>query len=61
MRGQAAALWLTWGCRSHSSLVVVTARAFTSKKTDVVKHPEVFDHVGLLVNGPPGTARLPFI
>ena len=31
------------------------------KKTDVVEHPEVFDHVGLLFNEPPGTAGLPFI
>jgi len=31
------------------------------KKTDVVEHPQVFDHVGLLVNWPPGTAELPFI
>ena len=31
------------------------------KKADVAEHPEVFDHVGLLVNGPPGTAGLPFI
>jgi hypothetical protein len=31
------------------------------KKTDVVEHPEVFDHVGLLVNEPPGAAGLPFI
>jgi hypothetical protein len=30
------------------------------KKADVVEHPWVFDHVGLLVNGPPGTAGLPF-
>jgi hypothetical protein len=33
----------------------------TRKKTDVVEHPQVFDHVGLLVNEPPGTAGLPFI
>jgi hypothetical protein len=32
-----------------------------SKKTDVAEHPQVFDHVGLLVNGLPGAARLPFI
>jgi hypothetical protein len=32
----------------------------TEKKADGVEHPEVFDHVGLLVNGPPGTAGLPF-
>jgi len=32
-----------------------------TKKADVVEHPdEVFDHVGLLVNEPPATARLPF-
>jgi hypothetical protein len=28
------------------------------KKADVAEHPEVFDHVGLLVNEPPGTAGL---
>jgi hypothetical protein len=32
-----------------------------NKKTDVEKHPEAFDHVGLLVNEPPGPAGLPFI
>jgi hypothetical protein len=26
------------------------------KKAGVVEHPEVFDHAGLLVNEPPGTA-----
>jgi hypothetical protein len=31
------------------------------KKTDVAEHPEVFHHVGLLFNGPPGMAELPFI
>ena len=30
----------------------------TIKKADVVEHPKVFDHVGLLVNAPPGRARL---
>ena len=34
-------------------------RAAETKKADVVEHPEVFDHVGLLVNEPPGTAGLP--
>jgi len=28
------------------------------KKADVAEHPEVFDHVGLLVNEPPGTGRV---
>ena len=31
------------------------------KKTDVAEHPQVFDHVGLLVDGLPGTAGSPFI
>jgi hypothetical protein len=31
------------------------------KKADAVEHPKVFDHVGLLFNGPPGEAKLPFI
>jgi hypothetical protein len=32
-----------------------------TKKADVAKYPEVPDHVGLLVNGPPGLAGVPFI
>jgi len=35
--------------------------AVTNKKADVVEHAKVFDHVGLLSNGPPGQAGLPFI
>jgi len=35
--------------------------AASATKTDVTKHPEVFNHVGLLVNGPTGTTGLPFI
>jgi hypothetical protein len=31
------------------------------KKADVFEHPGVFDHVGILVNGPLGTAGAPFI
>ena len=30
------------------------------RKADVMKHPEAFDHVGLLVDEPPGEAGLPF-
>jgi hypothetical protein len=30
------------------------------RKADVAKHPEAFDHAGLLVNEPPGTAGLLF-
>jgi hypothetical protein len=32
-----------------------------NKKADVVENPKAFDHVGLLVNEPPGQAGLPFI
>jgi hypothetical protein len=32
-----------------------------TKKADVAEHPEVFDHVGLLVNEPSSSAGLPFI
>ncbi len=32
-----------------------------TKKADVAEHPQVFNHVGLLGNGPPGHAGLPFI
>jgi hypothetical protein len=31
-----------------------------TKKAGVAEHPEVFHHAGILVNGPPGTAGLPF-
>ena len=31
------------------------------KQAAVMEHPKVFDHVGLLVNGPPSLARSPFI
>jgi hypothetical protein len=31
------------------------------KKADVVYCPEAFDHIGLLSNGSPGVAGLPFI
>jgi hypothetical protein len=30
------------------------------KKTGMAEHLLVFGHAGLLVNGPPGTAELPF-
>jgi hypothetical protein len=39
----------------------IALRSLREKKAGVVEHPEVIDHVGLLVNGPPGTAELPFI
>jgi hypothetical protein len=31
------------------------------EKADVAEHPEVFHHVGLLINKPPGMAEVPFI
>ncbi len=36
-------------------------RKAAKKKADVVEHPEVFDHVGLLVNEPPKRTGLLFI
>jgi hypothetical protein len=33
----------------------------SKKKADVVEYSEVFHHVGLLVNGPPGMTEVPFI
>ena len=50
------------GCPFGVSLVTATVRCHRerNKKADVAEHPEVFDHVGLLVNEPPGQAGLPF-
>jgi hypothetical protein len=48
-----------WGS-SHSTAIARKLLA-KNKKADVVERPEAFDHVGLLVNEPPGTAELPFI
>jgi hypothetical protein len=42
-------------------VVAIISRHRSEKKADVVEHPEVFDHIGLLVDEPPGTAELPFI
>jgi hypothetical protein len=45
-----------------TAIASLTARARPEqKKADVVEHRWVFDHVGLLCNGPPGSAGLPFI
>ena len=44
-----------------NKLVVVETGVGETKKADVVKHPKAFDHVGLLVNKPPGKTGLPFI
>ena len=52
---------LTTACPSGSSLTVAGVPRHANKKADAVEHPEVFDHVGLLFNEPPGATGLPFI
>jgi hypothetical protein len=42
-------------------VVAANSAAPETKKADVLKHPKVFHHAGLLVNQPPGTAELLFI
>jgi hypothetical protein len=44
----------------HAAFPLTPASA-RKKKTDVAEHPQVFRHIGLLLNEPPGVARLPFI
>jgi len=39
----------------------VTFTGHLDKKTDAVERHQGFDHVGLLFDGTPGTAELPFI
>lgn len=61
--------WLMWRTmfKSRLSIGFVAGErrpslvASGKKKADVVEHPEVFDHVGLLVDGPPGGTGLPFV
>jgi hypothetical protein len=38
-----------------------SCKSKTTKKANVAEHPEVFDHIGLLFNEPPGMAGLFFI
>jgi hypothetical protein len=56
--------------RTRPDAIVAVARkrsrfangpASKTKKADVVQRPKAFDHVGLLVNKPPGKAELLFI
>jgi hypothetical protein len=42
-------------------LVTAGSREAETEKADAAEHPQVFDHVGLLVNELPGSAGLPFI
>ena len=40
--------------------VSVPGQGCAKQKADVAKHPEVFGHVGLLIDRPPGKVGLPF-
>ena len=40
--------------------VSVPGQGCAKQKADVAKHPEVFGHVGLLIDKPPGKVGLPF-
>ena len=46
---------------AHCLAGSIAAALAKAKKADVAEHPEVFDHVGLLVNEPPGKIGLLFI
>jgi len=41
-------------------MIAFLRTSLPTKKADVSEHPQVFDHVGLLVNEPLGTAELLF-
>ena len=51
---------LVWSIAITSSRLR-PSRTAANKKADVVEHPEVFDHVGLLGNEPPDPVGLPFL
>ena len=59
-KGRADKVFRTLNSREHRGRPADCDRTAT-KKADVVEHPEVCDHVGLLFDEPPGTAGLPFI
>jgi hypothetical protein len=40
--------------------VAVPPQRRPKKKADAAEHPAAFEHVGLLVNGPPSASGLPF-
>jgi hypothetical protein len=40
---------------------VILLGTVLAKKADVAEHPQVFDHVGLLVNEPSSDGGVPFI
>jgi hypothetical protein len=45
-------------CEQEPILGIIAAE---NEKTDVAEHPKAFDHVGLLLNKPPGTTGLLFV
>ena len=45
-------------CEQEPILGIIAAE---NEKTDVAEHPKAFDHVGLLINKPPGTTGLLFV
>ena len=45
-------------CPFGSSLAIAGVPDHANKKADAVEHPEVFDHVGLLYDQPPGLDRV---
>jgi hypothetical protein len=51
--------WFRRFCRLTHIISSPTTRLET-KKADVAERPEAFDHVGLLFNGSPCNAELPF-
>jgi hypothetical protein len=54
-----ASLPIVLAVKLFEDLIPVVAAS--NKKADVAEHPQVFDHVGLLRNEPPGTAGLLFV
>src|ERR1043165_4440571 len=52
-------LAITGHLQLESLTIVTFCTTPSEKKADVVEYLIVFNHVGLLVNGPPGTAELP--
>ncbi len=53
-------VWTCLPAGSSNSSCLRTRRTNENKKADVTEYPGVFNHVGLLVNEPPGTAGLLF-
>jgi hypothetical protein len=49
------------GQDQHGIASIRVSNRANTKKADVVAHPGVFDHVGLLTDEPPGMAGLRFI